>query len=359
MHGSRINVNLILDKALNKLKLAEEEVIFLLNLEKANEIEDLFSAARKMRTSHFSDRVFVYGFIYFSTYCKNNCNFCYYRSSNETSERYRKSKTDIIDTAGRLAQSGVHLLDLTMGEDPFFSSTEHSGRLVDIVKEVKKISGLPLMISPGLVTKDILGEFRDAGVDWYALYQETHNRELYNKLRLNQDYDERLKIKIYARKIGFLIEEGLLAGVGESTADICHSFRVMDQIAADQVRIMSFIPQKGTPMENYQTIPRLRELLVIAVMRLLFPDRLIPASLDVDGLSGLKERINAGANVITSIIPPDDGLLGVSQSTLDIREGGRSVAGVIPVLEDCRMQLASQSDYQNWIDFAKNGYQPG
>lgn len=49
-------------------------------------------------------------------------------------------------------------------------------------------------------------------------------------------------------------------------------------------------------------------------MRLLFPDKLIPASLDVDGISGLELRLMAGANVVTSIIPPNEGLAGVAQS---------------------------------------------
>jgi len=90
-------------------------------------------------------------------------------------------------------------------------------------------------------------------------------------------------------------------------------------------------------------------MVIIAIMRMFFPDRLVPASLDVDGISGLKDRLNAGANVITSIIPPDLGLCGVSQSTLDIREGGRTVAGILPILKSCDLEPASKPDYAEWI----------
>ncbi len=72
---------------------------------------------------------------------------------------------------------------------------------------------------------------------------------------------------------------------------------------------------------------------MIAVMRLLFPDRLIPASLDIDGVAGLQARLNAGANVVTSLIPPRLGLAGVAQSTRDIDDGYRTVAGILPLLE--------------------------
>ena len=51
---------------------------------------------------------------------------------------------------------------------------------------------------------------------------------------------------------------------------------------------MTFVPQKGTPLDGHAPGKPQKELLTISVMRLLFPDRLIPASLDVDGLAGLK-----------------------------------------------------------------------
>ncbi|MDW7739313.1 MAG: methylornithine synthase PylB [Bacillota bacterium] len=336
--------------------LEDEEILFLLNLREENETKLLFKAAREMRSSYFGKKVFLYGFIYFSTYCRNDCTFCFYRRSNPESERYRKSRAEIIDTAEKLTESGVHLLDLTMGEDPNYFSTGCFEELLETTALVKELTGMPVMISPGVVPKDILSEFCRIGVDWYACYQETHNRKLYEKLRIHQDYDERLNLKYYAHELGMLAEEGLLAGVGETAEDVVQSFKVMKELEADQVRVMSFVPQKGTPLENVKVIPRLREMVIIAIMRLLFPDRLIPASLDVDGISGLKDRLNAGANVITSLIPPDQGLCGVSQSTLDIREGGRTVAGTLPILKSCGLESASKSDYAEWIKNRKKLY---
>lgn len=71
------------------------------------------------------------------------------------------------------------------------------------------------MISAGVVPEKILREFKESGVDWYATYQETHNQDLYRKLRLGQSYNERMERKKLARTMGFLIEEGLLTGVGD------------------------------------------------------------------------------------------------------------------------------------------------
>jgi len=113
---------------------------------------------------------------------------------------------------------------------------------------------------------------------------------------------------------------------------------------------MTFVPQKGTPMENIKPTGHEMELKVIALMRLLYPKVLIPASLDVEGLEGLDRRIEAGCNVVTSIIPPKTGLAGVAQSTLDVDEGGRTVNEVLPRLEKLGYRSATLAEYREWLD---------
>ena len=85
-------------------------------------------------------------------------------------------------------------------------------------------------------------------------------------------------------------------------------------------------------------------------MRLVMPDRLIPASLDVDGLRGLEQRLNSGANVVTSIIPPTAGLAWVSQSSRDIADGNRSLEKIIPILSRMHLEPATRREYQTWLE---------
>ncbi len=346
----------ILDKALHGIQLTRQELIYLLQLTGPEERELLFAAARVQRQRYFADKVFLYGFIYFSTYCRNECAFCFYRKSNAEPARYRKTKREIAAIAGALAADGVHLLDLTMGEDPaFLASASGYEDLIDIVRLVKAETGLPVMISPGVVPRDVLLRLKQAGADWYACYQETHNRKLYGRLRLNQSYDRRWAGKVFARTNGLLVEEGLLVGIGDCVRDTVHSLGKMQELGAAQLRTMSFVPQPGTPLAETVTAGNWREINIIAVMRLLFPDKLIPASLDVEGISGLKARLAAGANVVTSLIPPQAGLLGVSQSTLDIAAGCRTVAGVRPVLRECGLAPATLAQYVAWLAAKRDG----
>jgi len=158
-----------------------------------------------------------------------------------------------------------------------------------------------------------------------------------------------MKAKINAHSNGLLIEEGLLCGVDETMEDIAHSLVAMRDLQADQIRSMTFIPQPGTPMADVSPGGSHRETILTAVMRIVFPDILIPASLDVDGIDGLLGRLNAGANVVTSIVPPGAGLAGVARHSLGIEDGSRTVDSVSRILAACGLEMASQEAYGRWI----------
>ena len=355
--NSSFTIEEILDKAFHEEPLLRREVLYLLGLQQAEEIKKIFAVARGLRRRYFGDSIFLYGFLYFSTWCRNNCAFCRYRASNRLCQRYRKTERQVVEAALDMAASGVHLLDLTMGEDPLYYESEDGFKpLLYLIKEVKRQTSLPIMISFGAVPDGALANLSETGAEWFACYQAIHNESLFHKLRLNQSYSERLGKKYKAAELGLLIEEGILSGVGESLDDIADSMQEMRRMGAHQVRVMNFVPQQGTPIQDFPPPPKMRELLIIAVLRLLFPHRLIPASLDVYGVAGLKEKLEAGANVVTSLILPHSEMLGVAQSTLDVDEGYRTVKGVVPILNELGLTKAEPDDYITWIENERKSY---
>jgi len=317
------------------------------------EFYSLCSAAAQVRASGLGTQVFVYGFAYFSTYCRNACRFCFYRKQNTRCQRYRKDPERISEIAQLLERSGVHLIDLTSGEDPILYRGSRFEPLVRMVKLVNDATDLSIMVSPGVLPRSALRSLKEAGADWYALYQETHNKAVYSKLRIGQHYGTRLEAKLNAHKEGLLIEEGILLGVGESYDDRVDSIFEMKRIGASQVRAMGFVPQDGTPMRNHHSPPIADEMTTMAVMRLVHQDKLMPASLDIDGLKCLALRLASGANVISSVIPPKLGLAGVAQAQLGVDEGLRTVDAVRPHIERLGLQIASKKSYARWLDEEK------
>lgn len=345
----------ILHRLESEIAPGPEDIRCLLAIEDSVQKEKLFAVARNRREHFFGNRIFLYGFIYFSTYCKNDCRFCHYRRTNHEILRYRKTEEEIVEISHRLKDAGIHLIDLTMGEDPQYEEASPDGGdgLIRLVSLVKSTTGLPIMVSPGVVQDWRLAALASAGADWYACYQETHSRRLYDRLRTGQNFFARLQSKTKAKEHGMLIEEGIMTGVGETLEDRVQSIEMMRQLDADQIRVMTFVPQVNTPMSLISYQGREQELVILAVLRLVFPERLIPASLDIDGLDGLKDRLDAGANVITSMVEPSKGLAGVANHSLDIENARRTPDAVTPILHACGLEKATQQQYAEWLVWRK------
>ncbi len=340
----------ITDKLVRGESASDAELAALMTA-KGDDRETIFAAARSVRDKVFGNKTYLSGFMYFSTYCRNDCTFCYFRKSNSI-DRYRKSTDEVVDLSFKIRDAGINIVDLTMGEDPMLINNDYQG-VVDIVDRIRERNDVPIMVSPGVVPQNIFPKFAEAGADIVAVYQETYNRKLFSERRIGQDFDIRRNQKIWAMDAGMLSEDGIMVGIGESIQDRVDALRNMIQIGCDQGRAMTFVPQAGTPMENSATVDTVDELLFMATLRLVKHDIMIPATLDVEGVAGMKTRLNAGASLITSIIPPHEDLAGVAQSCMDIDDGSRNVNHVIELLEEMGRRPATTAECRRMFDERK------
>lgn len=334
------------EKIIEGFQLSDDDLRTLLSLESEEDLEKLYYAARKVRDHYFGNRVFLNCFIYFSTHCKNQCAFCYYNCKNEIN-RYRLTKEEIKEICTALKGAGFHMIDLTMGEDPYYH--EEPDRFVELVQMVKEELKLPIMISPGVMDNVTLLKAREKGADFFALYQETYDTELYQRLRVGQSFEGRVSARRFAKENGYCIEDGILTGVGNDIESTILSLRGMKMNNPDMVRVMTFLPQEGTPLSDFREKSNLSELKIISILRLMFPKCLIPASLDLEGIDGMVHRLNAGANIVTSILPPDSRLEGVANYDRELEERDRDILSVIKRLETMGMEPARQDEFKAFL----------
>ena len=196
------------------------------------------------------------------------------------------------------------------------------------------------MVSPGVLPDGLSRNWREPAQAGTPVIRKL-SVSVVRDLRPQQNFGERLRKKQSALASGLLIEEGLLCGVGETCSDLVEAIIAMGRMGASQLRAMTFVPQPGTPMASRPRPEARRELQLMAVLRLVYPRVLIPASLDVAGLAGLKPRLEAGANVVTSIVPPGVGLAGVAHPTMDITTARRTTASIGAVLASNQLQAAT------------------
>ncbi|OKY77551.1 MAG: (2R3R)-3-methylornithine synthase involved in pyrrolysine biosynthesis PylB [Candidatus Methanohalarchaeum thermophilum] len=322
----------------------KEDIKRLLSIQEDEEKKKILETASKVREKFFSNKVFLYGFVYFSTVCRNNCNFCYYRKTNELPNRYRKDKKEIFEISKSLIEEGVNLIDITSGQDPYYE--KNFGELLNIIEELSTLNR-PIMVSPGVKNKDQIQKIHEKGADWYAIYQETHDLNLYKELRPNQSFKARKRVRKEAREAGLLAEDGLLYNLGEDTDSLARTIYQMSQEDVAQVRCMEYVRHDGVPLPE---VKKRDPKLIIALLRLTNPRKLVPASLDIRGLDGISEKIRAGANVVTSIIPPDFSLSGVANHEYGIEDGERSPSQVKSYLEENGFRAARTQELVDYIN---------
>ena len=124
-----MDISEITDKMVRGESASDKEIAVLLTAE-GDDRETIFAAAREVRDRVFGKKTYLSGFMYFSTYCRNDCTFCYFRKSNSI-DRYRKSTEEVVHLAQMIADAGINIVDLTMGEDPMLINNNYprSGRI--------------------------------------------------------------------------------------------------------------------------------------------------------------------------------------------------------------------------------------
>lgn len=334
------------DQIISGSQLSDDDIRSLLETNSPDTIEKLHYVARRIRDHFFGNKVFMYSFVYFSTYCRNKCAFCYYRNNNKI-DRYRLSNEDIRKICQVIKTEDVHMVDLTMGEDPYFHDKPE--RLAEVVKIVKEEVGKPIMISPGVVDDNTLKMLKDNGASFLALYQETYDMELYRQLRVEQSFEGRINSRNHAKQMGYCVEDGMLTEVEPDMESTIISLRGLATSDPDMVRVMTFLPQQGTPLEGKEVKGCDSELKIISILRLLYPEKLIPASLDLEGIDGMVHRLNAGANVVTSIISSNSSLEGVVNYDREHAERDRDVKSVVSRLKTMGMEPAEQGEFEKLL----------
>ena len=64
MKETQYKLEAILSKALQEEKLSTEDMIYLLRLDDADQINRLFATAKSLRHKYFDNKIFLYGFIF-------------------------------------------------------------------------------------------------------------------------------------------------------------------------------------------------------------------------------------------------------------------------------------------------------
>ncbi|MCL2073675.1 MAG: [FeFe] hydrogenase H-cluster radical SAM maturase HydE [Marinilabiliaceae bacterium] len=265
----------------------------------------LFQKADKVRRQHYGTDVYIRGLIELSNYCKNNCYYCGIRCGNKEIDRYRLSKEEIMSCCEQGYGLGFRTFVLQGGEDVYFSDKI----ICDIVSSIKKIySDCAITLSLGEKTYSSYKAIFDAGADRYLLRHETANPAHYRQLHPDSLSIENRKECLWnLKKIGYQVGSGFMVGSPFQTTElIIEDLRFLQELQPDMIGIGPFIPHKNTPFGQHSSGNLNLSLRLIAILRLMFPHALIPATTALGTITqnGRELGLTVGANVVMPNLSP-------------------------------------------------------
>ncbi|MCL2358054.1 MAG: [FeFe] hydrogenase H-cluster radical SAM maturase HydE [Defluviitaleaceae bacterium] len=267
--------------------------------------EELHNAAREVCESVFGRDIYIRGLIEFTNHCVQNCNYCGIRSGNKNAARYRLSPEEILSCCAEGYELGIRTFVLQGGEDNFYTDE----RLVEILRSIKQNHpDCAITLSVGERSKESYARLFDAGGDRYLLRHETANAEHYAALHpAGLTLASRKKCLFDLKEVGFQVGCGFMVGSPGQTLDhIAEDFEFIRELDPEMVGIGPFMPHAdtacaGEPPGDLQLV-----LNALAILRLMKPTVLLPATTALGTLSkrGRELGVLAGANVVMPNLSP-------------------------------------------------------
>lgn len=297
----------LLNKLETECSLSEDEYRYLLDNMNDDTRKVLFEKAVKVRKENYGDSVYVRGLIELTNYCKNNCYYCGIRAGNRKAQRYRLSEDEVISCCDSGYEIGYRTFVLQGGEDVCYTP-ERVAALVERIK--KSYPDCAVTLSLGEHSREVYQSWFNAGADRYLLRHETADSEHYSMLHpKNLTLENRKRCLYDLKDIGFQVGCGLMVGSPfQTNVHIARDLKFIEELEPHMVGIGPFIPHKDTPFGNYPCGNLELTLTLLALVRLIIPTVLLPATTALGTIreNGRELGILAGANVCMPNLSPKE-----------------------------------------------------
>ena len=181
------NIELI-DKILEKARLAkglshrEAAVLLACDIEEKN--QELYDIAKKIKEDYYGNRIVLFAPLYLSNYCVNGCVYCPYHATNKHIPRKKMTQEEIREEVIALQDMGHKRLAIETGEDPVNNPIEYVLESLKTIYSIHHKNGAirRANVNIAATTVENYRKLKEAGIGTYILFQETYDKERYEKL---------------------------------------------------------------------------------------------------------------------------------------------------------------------------------
>lgn len=174
----------IISKAKKEKGLTHREASVLLACDIPEKNEEIYKLARKIKNDYYGNRVVLFAPLYLSNYCVNGCVYCPYHKKNTHIPRKKLTQEEIKQEVIALQDMGHKRLAIESGEDPVNNPIEYILESIKTIYSVKHKNGAIRRVNVNIAATSVENykKLHDVGIGTYVLFQETYNKESYEKL---------------------------------------------------------------------------------------------------------------------------------------------------------------------------------
>ena len=174
----------ILKKAEQGNGISHREAAVLIEVEDKEIEERMYAIARNLKERIYGNRIVMFAPLYLSNHCVNGCVYCPYHAQNRTIPRRKLTQEEIRREVIALQDMGHKRLALETGEHPKLSPIEYVLESIDTIYSIHHKNGAIRRVNVNIAatTVENYTRLKDAGIGTYILFEETYDREAYEKL---------------------------------------------------------------------------------------------------------------------------------------------------------------------------------
>ena len=182
--GNKELIEGILDKANRAKGLTHREAAVLLECDDEELTDRMFKLAEDLKKRFYGNRIVMFAPLYLSNYCVNGCVYCPYHAKNKTIARKKLTQDEIRREVIALQDMGHKRLALEAGEDPVNNPIEYILECINTIYSIKHKNGAIRRVNVNIAatTVENYRKLKEAGIGTYILFQETYNKDSYEKL---------------------------------------------------------------------------------------------------------------------------------------------------------------------------------
>ena len=256
--GGRIQAS----DALRLLECRDEQVLSLL------------VQAERIRRRFFGNRVTLCAIVNArSGRCLEDCAFCSQSAHHQAEiKTYPMMEPEaILQSALKAAAAGAtHFGIVTSGKG--LGNGSDLDKAASAIRMIRNETGLMRCASLGVLNDEAFAALAEAELQWFHHNIETAP-SFYDKVCTTRTFDDNVRAVELARSRGLSVCSGCLFGMGETPAQAVETAFFLRDLAPDSVPVNFLNPIPGTRLDGRALIDPLFGLRLIAMLRLVMPDR--------------------------------------------------------------------------------------